>query len=406
MKSSFLIEAQQRGFIHQSTNLEALDNLLASKKITAYIGYDPTGDSLHVGNLVSIMMLRLLQKHGHKVIALVGGATAKVGDPSGKDATRQLLSDDRIQSNIDGIKKSLSPFLSFKNEDCILLNNYDWFGPINYINFLRDIGSQFSINRMLAFDSVKLRLDRESSLSFLEFNYMILQAYDFLELNKKYDCVLQMGGSDQWGNIVNGVELIRKKLGKEAFGLTCPLITTSSGAKMGKTAEGAVWLNADRVSPYDYWQFWRNTEDKDVIRFLKLFTDMPVEEIEKYNAVQGAELNDVKKILADAATTLAHGRDVIQGIHQKVAQFFSGSSPDSDNAEVIDIHSESLAIIDILSHPDLNLGLSRGEIRRLITGKGIKANQNVIESEKTELPKGEKIHISVGKKKHAYVRIV
>ena len=307
--SDFLHVLQERGHLHQCTDMQALDKKASEGILTGYIGFDATADSLHVGNLMQIMMLRRLQQAGHQPIVLMGGGTTKVGDPSGKDETRQLLSDEKIASNIASIKSIFGNFLSFGSgsRDAVMVNNADWLEKLGYISFLREVGRHFTINRMLSFDSVKLRLDREQPLTFLEFNYMIMQGYDFVELNKRHACTLQMGGSDQWGNIVNGVELGRRMHDVELFGLTTPLIATASGAKMGKTVSGAVWLRADRLSPYDYWQFWRNTDDADVGRFLKLFTDMPLDEIARLEALRDAEINEAKKILAFEATKMAHG---------------------------------------------------------------------------------------------------
>jgi len=306
-KSEFLQVMRDRGYIHQVTDVEALDAALTAGVVTAYVGYDCTADSLHIGSLISIMMLRWLQRTGHRPIALMGGGTTKVGD---KDQQRPLLSDAQIDANLAGIRGVFEKFLAFGNRptDAVMVNNADWLEKLGYVEFLREYGVHFTINRMLTFDSVKLRLEREQPLSFLEFNYMLMQATDFFELNRRFGCVLQMGGSDQWGNIVNGVELVRRMAGKQAFGLTTPLLTTASGEKMGKTVGGAVWLNADRLSPYDYWQMWRNTEDADVGRFLKLFTELPLEEIETLAALRGSEINEAKKVLASEATTLLHGR--------------------------------------------------------------------------------------------------
>ncbi len=317
-KSDFLNVLATRGFIHQVSEPEALDALARKSTVTAYIGFDCTAPSLHVGSLLPIMMLHWMQQTGHRPIALMGGGTTRVGDPSGKDESRRLLTDDIINGNLKSIREIFSRFLQFGDgkNDAIMANNADWLNTLNYIDFLRDIGRHFSVNRMLAFDSVKLRLERQQELSFLEFNYMILQAYDFVELNKRYDCVLQMGGSDQWGNIVNGIDLGRRLNNAQLFALTSPLLTTSSGAKMGKTAAGAVWLDAAQVSPYDYWQYWRNTEDSDVARFLKLFTTLPLDEIERLAALQGAEINEAKKVLATEATALVHGKAPAEAAQQ------------------------------------------------------------------------------------------
>jgi tyrosyl-tRNA synthetase len=318
-RSDFLNVLATRGFIHQISEPEALDGLAHSSTITGYIGFDCTAPSLHVGSLLPIMLLYWMQQTGHRPIALMGGGTTRVGDPSGKDESRRLLSDDDINENLKGIRAIFSRFLRFADtpgkksgNDAIMANNADWLNSLNYIDFLRDIGRHFSINRMLSFDSVKLRLERQQELSFLEFNYMILQAYDFVELYRRHDCVLQMGGSDQWGNIVNGIDLGRRLHNAQFFALTAPLITTSSGAKMGKTASGAVWLNADQVSPYEYWQYWRNTDDGDVVRFLKLFTVLPLEEIDRLSALKGSDINEAKKVLATEATVLVHGREAAE----------------------------------------------------------------------------------------------
>ena len=309
-KSDFLRVLSERGFIHQVSEPEALDARAAAGPITAYIGYDCTAPSLHIGHLLPTMMLYWMQQTGHRPIALMGGGTTRVGDPSGKDESRKILTDEIINENLKSIRKTFDKFLKFGTgpKDAVMANNADWLNSLNYIDMLRDVGRHFSVNRMLSFDSVKMRLDRQQELSFLEFNYMILQAYDFVELHKRYGCILQMGGSDQWGNIINGIDLGRRMMNAQLFAVTAPLITTSSGAKMGKTAAGAVWLNADLLSPYDYWQFWRNTEDGDVERFLKLFTILPLEEIKRLGALKGAELNDAKKTLATEATALMHGR--------------------------------------------------------------------------------------------------
>jgi tyrosyl-tRNA synthetase len=410
MKSDFLQIIQSRGFFHQATDLEALDTLMATHKITGYIGFDMTADSLHVGSLVQIMMLHWLQKTGHRPLILIGGGTSKVGDPSGKDAARQLLDDATIQANIAGICKSFAPFVNM--DHALLMNNDDWLSSLNYIDFLRDYGRHFSVNRMLSFDSVKLRLEREQTLSFLEFNYMVLQAYDFLELFRRHECVLQMGGSDQWGNIVNGVELTRRFLGKPVFGLTSPLITTSSGAKMGKTANGAVWLNEDRLSAYDYWQFWRNTEDGDVGRYLRLFTELPLEEISRLEALQGAEINEAKKVLADQATALAHGPHCLATIHNTVAQLFEHQPGSLESLPSISISRSDLQkgilLVDLLCQAGLSA--SKGEARRLIQGHGIRVNDGPIsDSAMTLTPdllqEGD-IKLSAGKKRHVLVKII
>ena len=330
--SSFLRVMSERNFIHQVTDWKSLDALLSEKNMVAYIGFDCTADSLHVGSLVQIMMLRYFQKCGHRPIVLMGGGTTKVGDPSGKDDARQLLNDNEIEKNKQGIKTVFEKYLNFGDgpSDAIMCDNDEWLSGLEYVQFLRDYGRHFSVNRMLSFDSVKLRLDREQPLSFLEFNYMILQAYDFLELSRRFDCSLQMGGSDQWGNIVNGVELARRIDQKSVFGLTTPLVTTASGAKMGKSAQGAIWLNSDRLSPYDFWQYWRNTEDEDVDRFLKLFTELPLDEIARLSALKGNELNEAKKILAHEVTQLCHGRDAANSVAESARKTFEEGSIGQD----------------------------------------------------------------------------
>ena len=374
----------ERGYIHQVTDASALDSLAAKSIMPGYIGFDATAPSLHVGSLVQIMMLRRLQQAGHKPIVVMGGGTSKIGDPSFKDEARKLLTAETIGANIASIKQVFDRFLTFGDgpTDAVLVDNSDWLDALDYIPFLRDIGQHFSINRMLAFDSVKLRLDREQSLSFLEFNYMILQAYDFLELSRRAGCRLQMGGSDQWGNIVNGVELSRRVDGTQVFGLTTPLITTADGAKMGKTVAGAIWLNADALRPYDYWTFWRNTQDGDVGRFLRLFTDLPLDEITRLESLEGEDVNDAKKVLADAATALAHG-DTIQG----------DALP-----TIIGVHS----IVDALLA--LNFVASKGEARRLIAGGGARIDgEKVIDETAVVTPGSEPVRISAGKKFHGLV---
>jgi len=411
-RSDFLNAVVDRGFLHQCTDAEALDALAAKEPITAYIGYDATADSLHVGNLVSIMLLRLLQKSGHKPIVLMGGGTTKVGDPSGKDDQRQLLTDAQIQKNIDGIKGVFQKFLRFGDgpTDAVMVNNAEWLDKLEYIAFLRDYGRHFSVNRMLSFDSVKLRLDREQPLSFLEFNYMVLQAYDFVELGRRYGCCLQMGGSDQWGNIVNGVELGRRAADLELFGLTVPLLTTSSGAKMGKTASGAVWLNEDRLSPYDYWQYWRNTEDADVGRFLRLFTELPLDEIARLEALEGAEINDAKIVLANEATKLCHGADAAAAAAETARKTFVEGAIAEDLPSV-DIPKGELeaGIAAFALMTRAGLTQSNGEARRLIKGGGARLNDARIEAETatvslTDLNDQGVIKLSAGRKRHALVR--
>ena len=376
-KSTFLQVMQARGYIHQVTHPEELDEAAINGVVTGYIGYDATAPSLHVGNLITIMMLRRLQQAGHKPIVIVGGGTTKVGDPSGKDETRKLLTHDDIQANIATQKQAFAKFLTFGDgpTDALLVDNDEWLSKLGYIDFLRDYGVHFTINRMLAFDSVKLRLDREQPLTFIEFNYMLMQATDFLELNRRYGCVLQMGGSDQWGNILNGVELIRRVDQKPAFGLTTPLLATASGAKMGKTAQGAVWLNADLLSPYDYWQFWRNTEDGDVGRFLKLYTDVPLDEIARLEALPGAQINEAKKVLANAATTLLHGpEEAAKAAGAAEAAFEQGAlSDDLPTHEVPRAELEAGIVLATLA-ADAGLAGSRGEARRLAQGGGLRLN--------------------------------
>jgi tyrosyl-tRNA synthetase len=411
MKSPFLQNLQSKGLLFQATDLEALDELFANKEpVVAYIGFDPTASSLHVGNLSQIMTLRLLQQHGHKPIVLIGGATAQVGDPSGKDEMRQQNSDETIANNITGIKECFAKFLKFGNgpTDAVLVNNADWLMNINYIDFLKNYGRHFSINRMLSFDSVKSRLDREQPLSFLEFNYMILQAYDFMELFKKHKCVLQLGGSDQWGNIVNGVELTRRVLGKPVFGLTSPLVTTASGVKMGKTAKGAVWLNDNMLSPFEYWQFWRNTDDADVIRYMKIFTDFTIDDLEKYAKLEGSALNNAKIALADAATGMCHGTGVLTEIHAQVqAAFGAGSDADLPTKWI----EESQIDIPTLETLLVASGLcaSKGEAKRLAQGGGLRINGEQVTDPRQEVDvlalRAAPIKISLGKKQHCLVQV-
>ena len=390
----------------------ALDELAARHRITAYIGYDCTAPSLHVGSLVQIMMQRHLQKTGHQPIVLMGGGTTKVGDPSGKDASRQLLSDADIAANMAGIREVFSRFVDFGEGagDAVMVNNDDWLNELAYIPFLRDMGRHFSINRMLSFDSVKLRLEREQPLSFLEFNYMILQAYDFLELNRRHECVLQMGGSDQWGNIVNGVELGRRVDGAALYGFTTPLITLASGAKMGKTAQGAIWLNPDMLSPYDYWQFWRNTEDADVGRFLRLFTELPLDEIAKLEALQDAEINEAKKILAEHATAMCHGADAARAAAETARQTFEEGSVATD-LPTVDVPKAELQDGVVVFEMLRRAGLcqSNGEARRLIKGGGARVNDNQVADEMAKMSMADMtdegvIKLSAGKKRHALVR--
>ncbi len=411
-RSEFLRTMTARGHIHQITDLERLDEA-AEKSVTAYIGYDLTAPSLHVGNLATIMMLRRLQQAGGRPIVLMGGGTTRVGDPSGKDETRKILTPETIAANRESQKVAFGKFLRFSDgpTGAIMADNADWLLPLNYIDFLRDVGPHFTINRMLTMDSVKLRLDREQPLSFIEFNYMILQAYDFVELNKRYDCRLQMGGSDQWGNIVNGVDLGRRMHDADLFGLTTPLLTTASGAKMGKTADGAVWLNPDLRSPYEYWQFWRNTEDADVARFLRLFTDLPLDEIARLEALQGAEINEAKKVLATEATTLLHGRAAAaQAEGAAHATFELGGS--AAGLPTIEISADELKTGLRLTVALTRAGLtaSNGEAKRLIEQGAIAANNMTVLVSAQTLSENDVvdgvIKLSRGKTKHALIRIV
>jgi tyrosyl-tRNA synthetase len=410
-KSSFLQTLQTRGYIHQITHPEELDAAASSGIITAYVGYDATAPSLHVGNLISVMMLRRLQQSGHKPIVIVGGGTTKVGDPSGKDETRQLRSHEEIQANIATQKQAFARLLTFGDgpTDALMVDNDEWLSKLGYIDFLRDYGVHFTINRMLAFDSVKLRLDRQQPLTFIEFNYMLMQATDFLELNRRYGCVLQMGGSDQWGNIVNGVELIRRVDQKPAFGLTTPLLETASGAKMGKTAQGAVWLNADMRSPYDYWQFWRNAEDADVGRFLRLFTDLPLDEIARLESLQGAEINEAKKVLADECTTLLHGVEAAKAARQAAQSAFElgGVSADLPSYDVPLTDLESGIVLANLV-ADAGLAASRGEARRLAQGGGLRMNDAAVVDANMMVTvadlKDNVIKLAAGKKKIVLIR--
>ena len=410
--SEFLRVLTERGYIHQCTDLESLDQASSEGTIAAYIGFDCTAPSLHVGNLVGIMLLRHLQRSGHHPIVLIGGGTTKVGDPSGKEETRQILSEAEIAANMSSIKETFSQFLTFGEgpTDALMVNNADWLDSLEYIPFLRDFGRHFSVNRMLTLDSVRLRLDREQPLSFLEFNYMVFQAYDFLELSRRHDCVLQMGGSDQWGNIVNGVELGRRIDNRTLYGLTSPLITTSSGAKMGKTAAGAVWLSDNMLSSYDYWQFWRNTDDDDVGRFLRLFTELPLDEIARLETLDGEDINEVKKTLADEATRLCHGDDAAQTVSETARNTFEGSGI-SENLPSVEVPrgelEEGIAAFDLFYRA--GLCSSRGEARRLIKGGGGRVNDTVIrdEAERITLEQvGSQglIKLSAGRKRHAVVK--
>ncbi|MBD1149207.1 tyrosine--tRNA ligase [Pelagibacterales bacterium SAG-MED27] len=407
--NKFLKEFKDRGFFYQCTNEEELSSLMDKEKIKAYIGFDCTAESLHVGSLLQIMCLRLLQKNGHRPIVLLGGGTTRIGDPSGKDKTRKILSEEEIEKNIKNIKNILKKFLENNNPETkpIFVNNYTWLRNLNYISFLRDIGKHFTINRMLTFDSVKLRLDREQSLSYMEFNYMILQAYDFLELSKKENCVLQIGGSDQWGNIVNGVELIKRYSNKQSYGLTTPLITLATGAKMGKSENGAIWLDEKFLSAYDYWQFWRNTDDRDVIKFLKNFTDMKIEDIKK---VEKNNINDLKILLANETTSMLHGRDAANNSEQAAKEAFSGNSLGSSLPSIkIDSSNinNKLDIIDLIILSKLEK--SKSEIRRLIKGNAVKINDKVISDEKlfitNEFFNKNYLKLSIGKKRHIKIEL-
>jgi tyrosyl-tRNA synthetase len=407
--NKFLKEFKDRGFFYQCTNEEELSNLMDKERIKAYIGFDCTAESLHVGSLLQIMCLRLLQKNGHRPIVLLGGGTTRIGDPSGKDKTRKILSEEEIEKNIKNIKNTLKKFLDNNNPKTkpIFVNNYTWLKNLNYISFLRDIGKHFTINRMLTFDSVKLRLDREQSLSYMEFNYMILQAYDFLELSKKENCILQIGGSDQWGNIVNGVELIKRYSNKQSYGLTTPLITLATGAKMGKSENGAIWLDEKFLSAYDYWQFWRNTDDRDVVKFLKNFTDMEIEDIKK---IENNNINDLKIILANETTSMLHGEDAAKNSEQAAKEAFSGNSLGS-SLPSIKINSKNmdnkLDIIDLIILSKLEK--SKSEIRRLIKGNAVKINDKVISDEKLIITNkffNEKyLKLSIGKKRHLKIEL-
>jgi tyrosyl-tRNA synthetase len=409
--SDFLAEATARGFVHQCTDTEALDASLRAGTVTAYVGFDCTADSLHVGNLVGIMILRLLQRCGHRPVVLVGGGTTRIGDPSGKDESRQLLSDEQIAANMAGVRQCFTPFIRFGNgpSDAIMVNNADWLDALGYISLLRDVGMHFSMNRMLTFDSVRLRLEREQPLTFLEFNYMILQSYDFRELRRRFNVTLQMGGSDQWGNIVAGIELIRRTDGAHALGLTTPLITTASGAKMGKSVSGAVWLRGDRLSAYDYWQYWRNTEDADVGRFLRLFTDVPLGEIARLERLQDAEINEAKKILATEATALAHGRDAAESAAETARRAFEeGEAVDTLPSVAVPRDELAAGIPAFRLFTLADLAKSNGEARRLIRGGGARVNDTPVTDEGQVISladlRGDAIKLSAGRKLHRLVR--
>ena len=411
LKSDFLKILTERGYMHQATNLEGLDERANEQFISGYIGFDCTANSLHVGSLVQIMMLRLLQRTGHKPIVVMGGGTTKVGDPSGKDEARPLLSDADIEENKKGIKSIFEKYLTFGDgpTDAIMVDNADWLDELSYIKFLRDYGAHFSINRMMGMESVKLRLDREQNLSFLEFNYAILQAYDFLELRRRYGCDLQMGGSDQWGNIVTGIDLTRRVDAQEIFGITSPLITTASGAKMGKTAGGAVWLNEERLSAFDFWQFWRNTEDADVGRFLRLFTELPLDEIERLESLKGAEINQAKIILANEATKLCHGEEAAKASEATATQTFAQGQM-SDGLPQFAMSADQAYGLSVLdAFVTAELAASKGEIRRLIKGGGARINGTAISSDDAVLSESDftdgRCQLSAGKKRHALITI-
>ena len=407
--NKFLKEFKDRNFFYQCTNEDELSKLLDKEKIRAYIGFDCTAESLHVGSLLQIMCLRSLQNHGHQPIVLLGGGTTRIGDPSGKDKTRKILSEKEITKNQKNIEKILRKYLDTNNKKTqpIFVNNYSWLKNLNYISFLRNVGKHFTINKMLTFDSVKTRLEREQSLSYMEFNYMILQAYDFLELNKSKKCILQIGGSDQWGNIVNGVDLIKRSYNKQAFGLTTPLITLASGAKMGKTEKGAIWLDKKFLSPYDYWQFWRNTDDKDVVRFLKYFTDIKIQEIEK---IKEKNINDLKVVLANSATTMLHGKQEALNSQKTAREAFSIDSLGSNLPTIKikkDIINRGVNIVDLIVLSKLEF--SKSEIRRLIKGKAIKINNKTISNEKfvigNEILNDNYFKLSIGKKRHLKIEL-
>jgi len=413
-RSDFLRTMSERGFIHQTSDDAALDELFRKETVTAYIGFDATAKSLHAGSLIQIMMLHWLQKTGHRPIALMGGGTSMIGDPSFKDEARKLLTPADIENNLAGIRRNFAPYLDFGDGPgkALMVNNADWLMSINYVEFLRDVGRHFSVNRMLSFDSVKLRLDREQSLSFLEFNYMILQAYDFVELSKRYDCRLQMGGSDQWGNIVNGIDLGHRLGTPQLFALTTPLLTTSSGAKMGKTASGAVWLDPEMLSPYDFWQYWRNTEDADVSRFLKLYTTLPLDEVTRLAALGGAEINEAKKVLATEITAMLHGRQAAEQAAETARKTFEDGVT-ADSLPSVEVpRAELEAGVGILAlFVKAGLAGSNGEARRHVQGGAVRLNDEPVSDDRRAVtlqdlsPEGA-LKLSLGKKKHILVRAV
>ena len=412
-KSDFLHILQERGFIHQTSDDAGLDALFGKETVTAYIGFDPTASSLHIGSLMQIMMLHWLQKTDHRPIALMGDGTGMIGDPSFKDEARQLMTPEKIDENLAGIRKCFARYIDFGDgdTDAIMANNADWLMDIQYVEFLRDVGRHFSVNRMLTFDSVKLRLDREQSLSFLEFNYMILQAYDFVELNRRFGCRLQMGGSDQWGNIINGIDLGHRMQTEQLYALTSPLLTTSSGVKMGKTASGAVWLNADLLSVYDFWQYWRNTGDADVVRFLKLYTTLPMDEIGRLEALGGTEINEVKKILATGVTALLHGREAAEQAAETARKTFEEGAL-AENLPSIEVPAaelqDGIGLQTLFVKADL--AASNGEARRHVKGGAVRVNDRQITDEKLAIGDGDVVDgvvkLSLGKKKHVLVRPV
>jgi len=413
-KSEFLHTLSERGFIHQISDETGLDDLLAKETVTAYIGFDPTAPSLHAGGLIQIMMLHWFQKTGHRPVSLMGGGTGMVGDPSFKDEARQLMTVDTIADNIASIKKVFSSYLNYGDgpRDALMVNNADWLTKINYLEFLRDVGRHFSVNRMLSFDSVKTRIDREQSLSFLEFNYMILQAYDFVELSQRYGCRLQMGGSDQWGNIINGIDLGHRMGTPQLYALTSPLLTTASGAKMGKSLSGAVWLNADMLSAYDFWQYWRNTEDADVGRFLKLYTTLPMDEIARLETLAGSEINEVKKLLATEITAILHGREAADQAAETARKVFEEGAIDA-NLPTVEIASADIeAGIGVLAlFVRAGLAASNGEARRHIQGGAVRVNDSGVSDDKRLIGSGDVnadgvIKLSLGKKKHVLVKPV
>lgn len=413
-KSDFLQTLEARGFIHQCSDPDGLDKLFATESVSAYIGFDCTATSLHVGSLVQIMMLRWMQKCGHRPVVLMGGGTTRVGDPTGKDESRKMLTDEQIELNKAGIFKVFDNFLTFGagQSDAVMVDNAEWLLPIKYIDFLRDVGRHFSVNQMMARDSVKLRLEREQHLSLLEFNYMVLQAYDFVELNKRYQCRLQMGGSDQWGNIVSGVDLGRRFGAQDLYALTTPLLTTASGTKMGKTADGAVWLNEDMLPVYDYWQFWRNTEDADVVKFLKLFTELPLDEIDRLGALEGSEINEAKKVLATEATAMLHGRNAAEKAEETARITFEQGNLATDLPSIEVPSADLEAGLGLLAAMvQAGLAGSNGEARRHIKGGAVKVNDTPTQNERSSLTlqnvsEDGVIKLSFGKKKHVLIKPV